>query len=216
MGEDESAPSAAGSLSAIESLRLIEAQRGDTEHSLSPDPRLIYWPWGLAWGIGFGLLFLRHGPHDQVLVNMPDALPLTTLFVLMAIALVVSAMAGARANRQITGDSNSRGLKYGLSWFVGFAGTAVFCAHFSDLLPEPEVGLLWAAASVGLVGVLYLAGSATWQSQDLFVLGLWLTISNIAGVLAGPGWHSLIISLAGGGGLLAAGFIAWLRWRRPA
>jgi hypothetical protein len=210
MVEDEAPASAA------ETLRLIETQRGAAVRSLSPDPRLIYWPWGLAWGIGFGLLFLRHGPQEQVRVNLPDALPLITLYVLMIIAFVVSGMAGARANRQVSGDSASRGLKYGLSWFAGFAGVSVFCVHFGRLLSPPEVGLLWAAASVGLVGVLYLAGSAIWQSRDLFVLGLWLTISNIAGVLAGPGWHALIISVAGGGGLLVAGLVEWLRWRPTA
>ncbi|HEY2674304.1 MAG TPA: transporter [Rugosimonospora sp.] len=208
MSKDEAAP-----VSAAESLRLIEAQRDAAVRSLSPDPRLIYWPWGLAWLIGFGLLFLRHGPHERVRVNMPNELPLATLFALMIIAFLVSGVAGARANRQISGDSSLRGLRYGLSWLAGFAGNAVICAHFSNLLPPPEVGLLWSATSVGLVGVLYLAGSATWQSRDLFVLGIWLTISNIAGVLAGPGWHSLVISVAGGGGLLVAGFVVWLRWR---
>lgn len=203
-------------VSASESLRLIQAQQGDAARSLSPDPRLIYWPWGLAWGIGFGLLFLRHGPDERVRVDLPASLPLITLYVLMVIAFVVSGVAGARANRDVSGDSASRGRKYGLTWFAGFAGVTVLCIHFSRLLPPPEVGLLWAAASVGLVGILYLAGSAIWQSHDLFFLGLWLTISNIAGVLAGPGWHSLIISVAGGGGLLVAGLVEWLRWRRPA
>ncbi|GIH20538.1 transporter [Rugosimonospora africana] len=208
MGDDEAAP-----VSAAESLKLIEAQRDAAVRSLRPDPRFIYWPWGLAWLVGFGLLFLRHGPHEQIRVSMPDTLPLATLFALMIIALLVSGVAGARANRQISGDSSVRGLRYGLSWLAGFAGNAVVCAHFSKLLPAPEVGLLWAATSVGLVGVLYLTGSAVWQSRDLFVLGIWLTISNIVGVLAGPGWHSLVISVAGGGGLLVAGFAEWLRWR---
>jgi hypothetical protein len=208
MGTDEAAP-----VSAAESLRLIEAQRDAAVRSLIPDPRLVYWPWGLAWLIGFGLLFLRHGPHEQVRVNMPDALPLATLLTLMVIALLVSSVAGARANRQISGDSSVRGLRYGLSWLAGFSGNAVVCVHFGKFLPSPQADLLWAATSVGLVGVLYLAGSAIWQSRDLFVLGIWLTISNIVGVLAGPGWHSLAISVAGGGGLLVAGFVAWLHWR---
>jgi hypothetical protein len=210
MGEDDVAPT-----SAAESLRLIQDQRDVAERSLRPDPRLIYWPWGIAWFVGFGLLFLRHGPHGQVRVDMPDALPLITLYLLMIIAFVVSGVAGAKANRHISGDSSARGRMYGWSWFFGFAGAAVICVHFSDLLPEAEVGLLWAAMSVGVVSVLYLAGGATWHSRDMFVLGLWLTLSNIAGVLAGPGWHSLVVSLAGGGGMLAAGLVQWWSFRRP-
>jgi hypothetical protein len=211
MGEDEAAPA-----SAAASLQLIAAQRGVAERSLRPDPRLVYWPWGVAWLVGFGLLFLRHGPDEQVRVDMPAALPLVTLYVLMVIAFVVSGVAGAKANRHISGDSRSRGRMYGWSWFFGFAGSAVICVHFSDLLPPAEVGLLWAAASVGVVAVLYLAGGAAWHSRDMFVLGLWLMLSNIAGVLAGPGWHSLIVSLAGGGGMLAAGLFEWWSYRRPA
>src|SRR5690349_4026075 len=99
MGEDDVAPT-----SAAESLRLIQDQRDVAERSLRPDPRLIYWPWGIAWFVGFGLLFLRHGPHGQVRVDMPAALPLITLYVLMIIAFVVSGLAGAKANRHISGN----------------------------------------------------------------------------------------------------------------
>jgi hypothetical protein len=211
MVDDESAPP-----SAAESLRLIDAQREAAVRSLSPDPRLIYWPWGLAWFVGFGLLFLRHGPHERVYVDMPSWLPLVTLYVLMVVAFVVSGVSGARANRQISGDSSIRGRRYGLSWGLGFLGTTVICIHFSDRLPPEEVTLLWSSASVALVGVLYLAGSAIWHSTDLLVLGVWLTISNIVGVAAGAGWHALVTSLAGGGGLLVAGFVLWLSCRRRA
>jgi hypothetical protein len=209
VGEDEEP------VSPEESLRLIQAQRAAAVRSLSPDPRLIYWPWGVAWLVGFALLYLRHGPGDRITVPMPSWLPVLTLYVLMIIAFVVSGVAGAKANRDISGESSRRGLMYGLSWFAGFFGNAVICAHLSQgLLPETEVGLLWAATSVGLVGLLYMAGAAVWNSTDLFVLGLWLTVSNIAGVVAGAGWHSLVISIAGGGGLLVGGFLQWLNRRR--
>jgi len=211
MGDDETPPT-----SAAESLALIEAQRDAVVLSLWPDPRLIYWPWGVAWFVGFGLLFLRQGPHDRVYVDMPQWLPLTTLYALMIVAGVVSGVSGARANRQISGDSRIRGRRYGLSWGLGFLGTTAICVHYSDLLPPDEVILLWSSASVGLVGVLYLAGGAVWNSTDLFVLGVWLTISNVAGVIAGTGWHALITSVAGGGGLLVAGFVLWLSRRRLA
>ena len=81
MGEEDLAPA-----SAADTLRLIEEQRSVAERSLTPDPRLIYWPWGLAWLVGFGLFFLRFGPNDRVFVNMPAWLPLSTLYVLMIAA----------------------------------------------------------------------------------------------------------------------------------
>jgi hypothetical protein len=206
MTDDDNAPP-----TAADSLRLIEEQTAATERSLTPDPRVIYWPWGLAWLIGFALLYLRFGPRDQVLWDIPGWLPLATLYTLMAMAFVVSGVAGARAGRQVRGESSTKGTMYGISWFLGFAGTATVASRLSGLLPEAETGLMWAALSVGVVAVLYLAGGAVWGSRDLFVLGVWIGVVNILGVLAGPGWHSLIISVAGGGGLIVFGLLAKLK-----
>jgi hypothetical protein len=208
MIDDEAPPSAA------ESLRLIREQRAAAGRSLSPDPRLTFWPWGTAWLIGFALLYLRFGPDGRVTVDLPDWLPLTTLYTLMAAAAITSGIAGARAFKDVTGESSTKGMRYGFAWFLGFAGIAVLAARVGALLPDAEKGLLWAAASVGLVAVLYMAGAAIWNDRGMFVLGIWIGLINIVGVLAGPGWHALVVSLAGGGGLLVAGLVTWLRWRR--
>ena len=78
----------------------------------------------------------------------------------------------------------------------------------SNLLPPEETGLLWSGLSVGFVAAMYLAGGAVWGERDMITLGVWVGIVNIVGVLAGPGWHSLIIATAGAGGLLVAGHVA--------
>lgn len=200
--------------SPAETLRLIEEARAAVQRDMQPDPRLTYMPWGVVWLVGFGLLFLRFGPGGRVLVAMPEWLPLAVLYVLLVAAFVISAWAGIRAGRQVRGASSIQGLRYGLSWAAGFAGVVVIASRYSDLLPAEEVGLLWSGLSVGVVGVLYIAGAAIWQSREMFVLGVWITLVNLGGFLAGPGWHALAISLAGGGGLLVGGFVEWLRWRR--
>jgi hypothetical protein len=197
-------------------LRLIREQQAEAARRLNPDLRLYYWPWGIAWLLGFGLLFLRYGPHGRVFVDLPAWLPLTTLFVLLVTAGVVTGIAGAKAYGQITGDSSRRGRWYGFAWFLGYATMSVTLSRVSDSLPEDLAGLLWAASAVGLTGALHLAGGAIWLDRNLFVLGVWVTVINIAGVLAGPGWHALVISVAGGGGMLVAGTLVWLRTRdRP-
>jgi hypothetical protein len=206
---DERAPA-----SPEETLRLIEAERAAAQRNIQPDPRLTYVPWGVAWLVGFGLLFLRLGPDGRVFVAMPAWLPLAVLYVLLIAAFVVSGVTGARAGRHVRGVSSVQGLRYGVSWAAGFAGVVVIATRYSDRLPDQEVVLLWSGLSVAVVGVLYIAGAAIWQSRDMFVLGMWITVVNIGGFLAGPGWHSLAISLAGGGGMLVAGFVEWLRWRR--
>jgi hypothetical protein len=208
-------PSERAPASPAEALRLIDAERADVQRGLTPDPRLTYVPWGLAWLLGHALMFLRFGPDERVLVAMPVALPLIVLYVLLIIALVVSTRAGVRAGRQVVGVSSVQGRRYGLAWVAGFGGVAAIASRYSGMLPPADVGMLWAALSVAVVGVLFMAGAAIFQARDMFTLGAWITLVNIGGVLAGPGWHSLVISVAGGGGLLVGGFVAWGRWRRP-
>ena len=121
---------------------------------------------------------------------------------------MLNGVAGARAYGQVTGDSARRGQWYGIAWLLGYVSYGVILGRVTDYLPEDQAGLLWAAGSVGLTGVLHLAGGAIWLDRNLFRLGVWLSVINIVGVFAGPGWHSLIVAVAGGGGLLVGGAIA--------
>jgi hypothetical protein len=196
-----------------ETLLLIRQQQAEAARQLSPDPRLIYWPWGIAWLFGFILFFLRFGPDDRVFVNLPGWLPLATLFVLLAAAGVLSGIAGARSYAQITGDSARRGKWYGTAWLLGYLTYGVTLSRVTDHLPDDLARLLWAAGAVGLTAVLHLAGGAIWLDRNLYRLGIWLSVINIIGVYAGPGWHALIVAVGGGGGMLVGGMIAWRNGR---
>jgi hypothetical protein len=192
-----------------ESLRLIARERAAAGRRLTPDPRLLLWPWGLAWLIGFGVYFLRFGPDGRVFVAMPGFVPLNVLLGLITLAVV-----GARASRQISGPSSRQGAMYGFTWSVAFIGMAVLLSRISDLLPVPDANLLWAGAMVALTGVLHMAGGAIWNDRILYVLGLSISVVNMVGILAGPGWHALIVAVFGGGGMLVAGLVSWLRMAR--
>ncbi|MFY1705482.1 transporter [Micromonospora sp. WMMA1923] len=194
-------------------LRLIREQQATAARRLEPDPRAYYWPWGLAWLIGFGLFFLRFSPNGRVLVDLPAWLPLTVLFVLLGAAGIVSGVASARAYGDVTGDSARRGAWYGWSWFLGFLTVFAVAGRVSDSLPPELTGLLWSALSVGLTGVLHMAGGAVWLDRRLFLLGVWITVLNVLGSVAGPGWHALVVAVAGGGGMILAGLLGWLRQR---
>ena len=201
-------------LDPAESLRLIAREQATTNRRLTPDPRLVLWPWGLAWLIGFGAFFLRYGPGGHVYVDMPDFVPLTLLLGLIALAGIFTGVVGARAGRQISGPSSRQGAMYGFTWSVAFIGMAVLFSRVSDLLPVPQANLLWAGAMVALTGVLHMAGGALWEDRSFYALGLWISVVNIVGVVIGPGWHALIVALLGGGGMLVAGFVFWLRMPR--
>ncbi|GAB3965121.1 transporter [Plantactinospora veratri] len=194
-------------------LRLIAEQQAEAARRLSPNLLWYYWPWGLAWLIGFGLFFLRFGPGGRVFVDLPSWLPLLTLLTLLVAAGITSGIVGGRTYGQVTGDSNRRGLWYGLAWGLGFSGVSTALGQVSEHLPEDLAGLLWAGVSVGLTGALHMAGGAIWLDRNMFRLGVWISVINIAGMIAGSGWHALLISVAGGGGMLVAGLHFLLRDR---
>jgi hypothetical protein len=196
-----------------ESLRLIERERANLERSLTPDPRLMLWPWGFAWLIGFGLFFLRYGPGGRVFVDLPAWLPLVVLMGLLFAAGITTGIVGARSGRQVAGPSNRQGLMYGITWSVAFCGMSIVFSQLSGVVPDTQLNLLWAGGMVALTGALHMAGGALWNDRDLFVLGAWVSVVNIVGVLAGTGWHSLIVAIAGGGAMIVAGLLGWLRMR---
>jgi hypothetical protein len=196
-----------------ESLALIHREQANLARSLTPDPRLMLWPWGFAWLIGIGLFFLRYGPDGRVLVDLPEWVPFVVLMGLLIAAGIITGVAGARSGRQVSGPSSQQGLMYGLTWTLAFFGMSLVFSRLTNHLPDDLQGLLWAGGMVALTGALHMAGGAIWNDRSLFLLGAWISVINVIGVLIGPGWHSLIVALAGGGGMFVAGLIAWLRVR---
>jgi hypothetical protein len=196
-----------------ESLALIQHERASLARSLTPDPRLMLWPWGFAWLLGLGLFFLRFGPDGRVFVDMPAWLPPSALALLFVAAGVTTGVAGSRPSRHLAGPSSRQGLMYGLTWSVAYTSLSVLFSQFSDALPDDRLGLLWAGGMVGITGALHMAGAAIWEDRPLFLLGAWTSAINVVGILAGPGWHSLIVAVAGGGGMIVAGVIGWLKLR---
>src|ERR1051325_10701871 len=107
-------------LDPTESLRLIEQERARAERNLTPDPRLLLWPWGLAYLIGFAVFFARFGPGGHIYVDMPGWLPLVVLAVLMISAGTIAGIFGARSGRNLHGKSRRQGAMYGITWSVAF------------------------------------------------------------------------------------------------
>ncbi|MEX2619125.1 MAG: hypothetical protein WD250_02790 [Egibacteraceae bacterium] len=201
-------------LTAAQRLAVIDAQEQATQRQLEPDPLLMLGPWGVAWLLGFGLLFLRFGPDGRTFVDLPDWLPLATLFTGLVLAATITAVLGYRSYHGIEGPSSLQGAMYGWSWFLGFGALMPIVARMGNQLPADEEGLLWGAAAVALTGVLYMAGGAVWRDRWMFALGAWIATTNVIGAMAGPGWHSLIVAVAGGGGLLLAGVTTTVVMRR--
>jgi hypothetical protein len=200
-----------GPLDPAESLRLIERERAEAERNLTPDPRIFLWPWGFAWMLGFTAFFLRFGPDGRVFVALPAWLPLVILMTLILAAGIYTGVMGARSGRWVTGPSSRQGAQYGITWSVAFCGLSVVLSQVSHLLPDPQANLLWAGSMVALTAALHMMGGVIYKDNIIFYLGLGISAVNIAGVIAGPGWHSLIVAVLGGGSMIVAGAVARAR-----
>jgi hypothetical protein len=132
---------------------------------------------------------------------------------LLLLAGVITGIVGHRSGRHMEGPSSRRGAMIGVTWSVAFAGMTAVLSQLSGHLPDDLLGMMWAAVMVALTSALHMAGAAVWNDRPLFVLGAWTSVVNVIGVIAGPGWHSLIVALAAGGGMLLVGLIGWLRLR---
>jgi len=199
-------------LSAGESLALIERQEQEVRQRLGVNVALFYGPWGVAYLLGFGSIFLTY--PSAAPVRLPGAMAAVTTGVLFAGAIVVSIVTGTRSGRGVRGPSRMVGAMFGWAWTLGFGALAAVNIGVTRLgLPDDAVTLLWSGSSLLLVGVLYLAGGALWQDTFQYGLGVWMLVTGAGSVFAGVPGNFAVVSLAGGGGLLlTAGYFAL---RRP-
>lgn len=191
-----------GDLAAAESLALIEAQRRRVGEQIEPDARLLYGLWGLALLIGEGAFFFATWKDSPIDLLLPVAG--VTLFVSLVSAMVISSIHIARRVAGVRGNSSRQGMFYGWTWMVGFLSLAAIISGVARTgIGDPTIGLLWAAGSGLVIGLLYMAGGAIWLDRTQFALGAWFALVSGAGALAGTPWIYLVLSVAGGGGMLA-------------
>jgi hypothetical protein len=202
-------------LSAGESLALIEQQQHEARQRLGVNVALFYGPWGAAYLLGFGSIFLTYPSASPV--RIPGAVAAVITGVLFVAAFVVSVVNGTRAGRGVRGPSRTVGAMYGWSWTLGFCAlSAVNIGVARQGLPDEAATLLWSGSSLLLVGVLYLAGGALWQDRFQYGLGVWMLVTAAVSVLAGVPGNFAVLALAGGGGLLlTAGYFTLRPPRSP-
>ncbi len=202
-----------GDLAPADSLALIEAQRRITTAQIEPDIRLMYGVWGLALLIGDAAFFFA--TWDNSPIQLPIPVAGITLFVLLVTAMVTMAVHIGRRVAGVRGDSARQGKFYGWAWTVGFLCLGAIISGVSRTGVDDEtISLLWAAGSGLVIGLLYMAGGAMWLDRTQFALGAWFAVVSGVGAIAGLPWLYLILSIAGGGGLLFVAALIAVRMRR--
>jgi hypothetical protein len=191
-----------------EAAALMAATRDQAHSALAVRLPLVYLPWGAAWLIGLGAMWLS--VRGQRPYQGPSGAAVALLVILLLAAVGVTMVVVTRATRGVRGPSAVAGRIYGLSWPIAFAALFLIEGALGHRGASAQVlGIVGGAGPILVTGLIYVLGAAIWLDWSMFGLGVWLAAVAAAGAWAGPVSLLLIGALAGGGGFLAmAGFLA--------
>jgi len=185
-----------------DALAIIDAQRVRADDTRPSGP-LLFGLWGAAWLVGYGALWLT--ARDD---GTPSVLAAVVAIGGGVVALVVTVVHVMHRTRGIAGYSARQGALYGWAWPIGFLAQSMIVGGLGQAGASDQVLTLAANAIAALVvGLLYVAGGLLWDSTSMYLIGGWMALVGAAGALSGVPGSYLVMALAGGGGLLAAGVV---------
>ena len=181
-------------------LALAATQQSDVQRRLARYVPWILLAWGIAWGLGFTLLWLIDGARPSI--ALPVSVAASAFAALMAAALVVSGVLGARSGRGIRSTPAARftGSVYGMTWSVGFIAIFVFGGALLQNGMDPDLSNIYYPTSTTLfVGIMYILAGAIWRTVPAVVMGGWIVVVALVAPYFGYPTHYLFFAIAGGG-----------------
>jgi hypothetical protein len=206
--DDESAEPAA-------MLALLRDEQQRIDRRMAAGVPAILLSWGLAWLVGFGVLWAAAA--EVISLPVPVAVGIT--LALMVVALALSAILGARMGRGIRTSTSAAwtGTVYGLTWPAGLIGIFLIgLALRVQGLPAALQTLYDSSAIVVFVGIMYLVAGAIWHTWQAAAMGAWLVVVGGVAPFFGSPTHFLVFALAGGGVFLLGALYTgvWASGRR--
>jgi hypothetical protein len=214
----ENPPDGESPLDPAAMLELLEQQQLAMNRRMARLVPAILAAWGIAWGVGFTLLWLVDGARPAFAVPLPVAVVAFT--VLMVAALATSGVLGAMTGRGIrsTPDAAFTGAAYGITWTVGFIAIFVFgLALGQQGMSDELANIFYPTATAMFVGIMYLVAGAIWHARPALAMGAWIVVVSVVAPFFGYPAHYLFFAIAGGG-VFIVGAIAvavWVFGRRP-
>lgn len=198
-------------LDPAEALALIGRQQEVMGKHMAREIPWILFSWGVAWIVGFGMLWLVDALQPGFGIPLPVAL--IVFAALTVAAMVASGVIGARAQRGIrqTAAAAFTGTVYGVTATVcvialGLLGLALVVHG----MPTELLAVLYPVGLGLIIGVMYLMGAAIWRGVPMLILGAWLVVVSLAAAFIGAPHHFLVLAVAAGGGfLVSAGTLGW-------
>lgn len=104
---------------------------------------------------------------------------------------------------------------FGIAWSIGFFGQGLIVAGVAKAGASDEVVAIVAnGAACLVVGLLYMGAGAIWRQIALYLIGTWMIATAAAASLVAMPAGYLVMSLAGGGGLLVGAVVTAIYRRR--
>lgn len=195
-------------LDPAEMLALARSQQDAVSRRLARQIPWILVAWGVAWTVGFGLLWLIDGARPAFSVPLPVAAG--AFAALMVAAIVVSAVVGTLSGRGIrsTPAAAFTGIVYGVTGSVAFVAMYVFAAGLVHNGMPPELqSIYFPVASSLIVGIMYLIAAAIWHQVPMIYLGGWIILVALVCPFFGYPHHYLVLATAGGGAFFVSALL---------
>jgi len=192
-------------------LAIVAAQRRRVRDS-DVDSRILFGVWGLGWLVAYGVQWWDATTSPTGTSTARGGIAFGAI---MLVALVVTLVHVARAGRGLAGASQQIGAMYGSAWGIGFAGQGLIVVGIVNAGANPVVIAIVANSIACLVvGMMYMAGGALWRETAMYVIGAWMIAVAAAASLVSMPTGYLVMSLAGGGGMLVGAAISAVYRRR--
>jgi hypothetical protein len=184
-------------------LAIVADTRARARRALEVNGAVMYAAWGLAWLIGYGVIWLSVRGH--VVYRTPAAWTFVVLGVCIGAALATSMVTIGQAMRGLAGSSSTSGKLYGWAWAISFSCLFFVIGGLGHAgASEAVIGLFASAGPAFVVSISYLVSGALWNDAMMFVVGAWLALTVGVAVLFGVVTLDLFMAIAGGGGFLVA------------
>ena len=198
-------------LSPQQMLALAEGQQRQVAARTAAFVPWILAAWGIAWLVGFIVLWADAGQHpDDPMPALPAGL---TFAALLIAAGILSTVFGARSGRGLRGTKQSAfvGIVYGNTWWLGsIAIWVIGQGLIQGGMPEDVLVTFYPSAFIFFAGLMYLMAGLIWHAVPMLVLGIWSVILAAVGALLQHPTAFLVYGIAGGGAFLVVA--AWSAW----
>ncbi|MDR2999616.1 MAG: hypothetical protein LBU78_15980 [Microbacterium sp.] len=198
-------------LSPEQMLALVQDQQRTVTGRMTGFVPWILFAWGVAWLVGFLILWWDAGQHPQN--GQPTLFAGVAFAALLIAAGLISMVLGIRSGRGLRGtrDSAIVGIVFGNTWWVGSLAVVVIGQALVQAGMDTDLlAVFYPSAFIFFAGVMYIMSALIWRAYPMAVLGLWSVAMAAIGSLLPPPVNYLVYAFAGGGAfLLVAAWTAW-------